>query len=113
MDYVAVGLGAVALVAVTMIIFALLVRWTAGGATPWSIVTGVADGIRDWAGRPRPQARTPSVPATEPPPPIDTSALPLAPLAAGPRGMTVWVEDLPSGTDPDAIEMEELPTRRV
>ncbi len=105
--------------ATTAVLFVLLAKWSAGGPAPWSIVPGLARGIRVWGRREddlepirfiSPMAQTPE-------PPIDVAALPLSPFQSARRepqeGVAVEGDgDAPVDVDVE-IEIEELGTRRI
>jgi hypothetical protein len=108
-------LGAVVTIVVTAVAFVALTRQSAGGPVPWSIVAGLARGIRTWS-RSR-EDLTPfrliSPQAEDAAPPLDTSLLTLAPLEKHPREPEAWVEE---GVDPAIlaeVEIEELGPHRL
>jgi hypothetical protein len=108
-------LSTAALLALTIVAFVVLAEWSAGGPAPWSIVPGLTRGVRDWIHRQEElePLHLVSPRAEEPPPQVDSEALPLPPLHAEEPEPEAWVEEQVDDEVLAAIEVEDLGKRKL
>jgi hypothetical protein len=108
-------LSTAALLAITVVVFVVLAEWSAGGPAPWSIVPGVTRGVRDWIHRQEElePLHLVSPRAEEPPPEMDSMALPLPPLHPEGPEPEAWVEEQVDDEILAEVEVEDLAKRRI
>ena len=101
--------------ATTAVVFVLLVQWSVGGATPWSIAPGLVRGIRSWGHRTDELESLRLVsPMAEPPEvPIDLAATNPGHFLSSRHGAQHGGADRANADAPVDVEIEELGTRRI
>ncbi|MEO5918029.1 MAG: hypothetical protein ABIQ17_00565 [Candidatus Limnocylindrales bacterium] len=113
----AAALSAALTMILTSVVFVVLAQWSAGGAAPWTIVPGVARGVRHWMQR---ESDLPALRFASPGPfdlsrSIGSGSRPSARDARSNAelGADGWASSWP---DPDSFgqaEIEELGERRI